>query len=262
VIDNPEQLKPILAALALPPAGPLLIAFLGFALYVFSLQRKKGLLLLLTGLLLAWVLSCHSAAQLLSRWLLKDYPSVSAQAIVENNRQAIVVLGSGMQSLAPEYGDVAQLSRWSAVRLRYAAWLSKQTKLPLAFSGGKGWSAHASVTSTEAQAAQFYLNSLNLPLAQWLDSASADTQQNAAEMAKILKPAGIERIVLVTHAWHMERAVKLFTAKGFDVLAAPVQPIGPEFYDILNLIPSAEGLEDTRHVLREALALVVLKLLD
>lgn len=256
---NPEQLKPILAAVALPPAGPLLIALVGVLLCYLTRQHKKGVLLLITGLALSWTLSCHVSAQLLYRWLLKDYPTITATQMIQFNGQAIVVLGSGMQAFAPEYDGMAQLSRWSVVRLRYGAWLSSQTGIPLAFSGGQGWSTNHSIVSTEADAARYYLDSMDQPAAKWLDNASADTEQNATEIAKLLKPEAIKRIVLVTHAWHMERAVKLFTAQGFDVLAAPVQPIGPEYYDLLNLLPSAEGLEDTRHVLRESLALLVLK---
>jgi uncharacterized SAM-binding protein YcdF (DUF218 family) len=256
---NPEQLKPIFAALVLPPAGPILITFLGFLLRFLTRQHKKGVLLLIVGLALSWALSCHVSAQLLNRWLLKDYPTITATQTVQFNSQAIVVLGSGMQAFAPEYGGVAQLSRWSVVRLRYGTWLSRQTGVPLAFSGGQGWSIKNSVVSTEADAARYYLASIDQPAAKWLDNASADTEQNAAEIARLFKPAQIKRIVLVTHAWHMERAVALFTAQGFEVLAAPVQPIGPKYYDLLNLLPSAEGLEDTRHVLREALALLVLK---
>jgi uncharacterized SAM-binding protein YcdF (DUF218 family) len=256
---NPQQLKPLFAALILPPAGPLLLAILGVLLLQLTRHRIKGWMLLLAGLSLSWVLSCHASAQLLNRWLLKDYPPITADAAATFKSQAIVVLGSGVQAFAPEYQYVPQLSRWSAVRLRYGAWLSLQTGIPLAFSGGKGWSVKASALTTEAAAAEFYLSSLRLPAAKWLDSHSADTEQNAIEIAKLLKPNANHRIVLVTHAWHMERAVALFQAQGFDVLPAPIQPIGSEYYDLLNIIPSAEGLEDTRHVLREALALLVLK---
>ena len=50
-------------------------------------------------------------------------------------KTAIVVLGAGRRLLAPEYG-VAELSSMGTERLRYGVWLSRQTGLPLAFSGG------------------------------------------------------------------------------------------------------------------------------
>jgi uncharacterized SAM-binding protein YcdF (DUF218 family) len=253
-------LKPILSALVLPPAGPLLLAFVGLVLLAASAHRKKGIALVAAGLALSWLVGCHATAQFLSQRLLQNYPAVLPAQIVQSKQQAIVVLGSGMQAYAPEYGHIAQLSRWSAVRLRYGAWLSSQTQLPIAFSGGRGWSTNASVKSTEADAAQFYLASMQLPSAKWLEGSSSDTEQNAVQTARLLAPSNIKKIVLVTHAWHMERAVKLFTVQGFEILPAPVQPIGKEYFHVLNLIPTAEGLEDTRHVLREALGLLVLRL--
>jgi uncharacterized SAM-binding protein YcdF (DUF218 family) len=131
----------------------------------------------------------------------------------------------------------------------------------LAYSGGRGWSVDAKNTHTEAQAASNYLKAFNLPAAQWLDDQSADTAQNALQMAKRLQPEGVNRIVLVTHAWHMERSVKLFEAQGFAVLPAPVNAIAiaTESYALLNWLPSADGLQDSRNVLREWLALSVLK---
>jgi uncharacterized SAM-binding protein YcdF (DUF218 family) len=37
----------------------------------------------------------------------------------------------------------------------------------------------------------------------------------------VLKAAGINQIYLVTHAWHMSRAVLAFEAAGFSVIPAP-----------------------------------------
>jgi hypothetical protein len=51
---------------------------------------------------------------------------------------AIVVLGGGMEALAPEYG-VSSLRATSLERLRYGIWLGRETGLPVAFSGGVGW---------------------------------------------------------------------------------------------------------------------------
>ena len=56
---------------------------------------------------------------------------------------------------------------------------------------------------------------------QWVESASRDTAENAAYSAAILKAAGITRVALVSHAWHLRRAVPLFERQGLDVMAAP-----------------------------------------
>jgi hypothetical protein len=67
-----EELKPLLAALVLPPAGPLLLALLGV---LWAMRRRAaGLTLVLLALVLAWLLSANAFAVLLSRTLL---PQVS-----------------------------------------------------------------------------------------------------------------------------------------------------------------------------------------
>jgi uncharacterized SAM-binding protein YcdF (DUF218 family) len=262
---NLEILKPLLATLILPPAGPIFLAILGFGLVLFSRKasaRKAntGKAFIGIGLLLLWLLSCQAFAIKLDAWLLKSYPALTQESLVKSKAQAIVVLGSGMQSQAVEYQNSAQISSTAAARLRYGAWLSKQTNLPLAFSGGRGWAAgQQGSEQTEALGAANYLKSLDLPPAKWLDDQSSDTAENAREMARVLPVKNIQRIVLVTHAWHMERSVTLFEAQGFTVLPAPVYAIANESYSLLNWLPSAEGLRDSRAVLREALALLVMR---
>ena len=49
------QLKPILAALVLPPAAPLLLALLG--LLLAARKKALGLLLAFAGIALLWLLS-------------------------------------------------------------------------------------------------------------------------------------------------------------------------------------------------------------
>lgn len=55
----------------------------------------------------------------------------------------------------------------------------------------------------------------------WREELSRDTADNARFSAVMLKAAGISRIVLVTQAFHMPRAVALFEAAGLQVVAAP-----------------------------------------
>ena len=48
------------------------------------------------------------------------------------------------------------------------------------------------------------------------------TREEAVEVGKLLKPRGIQRILLVTDGDHMARALPLFERAGFEVLPAPV----------------------------------------
>ena len=137
--------------------------------------------------------------------------------------QAIVILGGGMQAVAPEYG-LAQPNASTAARLRYGIQLAKRSGLTL----------------------------------RWIDNQSRDTAENAARMHDLLAPAGIQHIALVTHAWHMPRSQALFETAGFTVLPAPMGFVLPSERPLLEWLPSAHGLTASRHVLREWLALQVL----
>ena len=64
----------------------------------------------------------------------------------------------------------------------------------------------------------------------WQETMSQDTWQNAVNSATLLRRDGIVRIYLVTHAWHMPRALLAFRRAGFAVAAAPVQiDAGPDW---------------------------------
>ena len=58
-----------------------------------------------------------------------------------------------------------------------------------------------------------------------LEERSLNTRQNAAYGAELLKARGIDRILLVTSALHMPRAVALFKAQGLQVSNRPTNTI-------------------------------------
>lgn len=57
-----------------------------------------------------------------------------------------------------------------------------------------------------------------ITLLAWLESNSHNTAENAQFGRSLLLEYGINKIVLVTQAYHMPRAVNEFRKAGFDVL--------------------------------------------
>jgi len=249
------ELKAIAAALLLPPASPLLLAAAG----LLWLRHRVGRLLIAAGLLALWLLSSNAVAVWLAQRVLPQVivlePSRQAQ-LSASGVQAIVVLGGGMQAVAPEYG-LAQPNASTAARLRYGIQLAKRSGLPLAFAGGVGWSNAGQAVASEASTAQVFSAEHGLTL-RWIDKQSRDTAENAARMHDLLAPAGVNHIALVTHAWHMPRSQALFETAGFTVLPAPMGFVLPSERPLLEWLPSAHGLTASRQVLREWLALQVL----
>lgn len=246
------EFKPILTALAVPPAGPLLLALLGLLLA----GRWIGRILIFLGLSTLWLLSCNAVAIWLAGALLPYPPPVTPERMKAADVQAVVVLGGGVLQEAPEYGQ-AQPSAHTLARLRLGVWMARQTGKPLAFSGGVGWAAAGTGAATEGAVAERVLRDEYGILLQWNETTSRDTAENAQLLWKKMEPSGMTRIALVTDAWHIPRASLEFRRAGFEVLPAPTGFATAREGALLEWLPSAHGLSMSRHVLREWLGLQV-----
>lgn len=250
------ELKPVLSALVLPPAGPLLLMAVA-GLLAWRGRRRMAWLAGGTGVASLWLLSCPAVAVVLAAHLLPQVSPTRPEVLRALDVQAIVVLGGGIDDPSPEYGT-PQPSPSTLVRLRYGAHLAQATGLPLGFAGGVGWANAGTGVASEAQAAESALAVWRLPL-RWRDDQSRDTAENAARMKELLARDGITRIAVVTHAWHMPRALHHFRAQGFQtVAAAPTAFILPQSRRLMQWLPDSGGLQDSRAVLREWLALRLL----
>lgn len=255
-----EGWKPLLSALVMPPVPFLLLTLAGARLMLR--RRLLAWLMVLLGALGVW-LSCTAAVgHLLSQALLQPPPALNKGDIAELKRAprtAVVVLGSGRWALAPEYG-VSTLKARSVERLRYGIWLSRETELPLGFSGGIGHGAPAG--NSEAQIAARITEREFGHRLRWQEGKSRDTHENAVFTVALLQSQGIEHIVLVSHAYHMKRALKNFgraVAADGAKLRLTAAPVGARAGGPLTAgdwIPTAEGFEHTRTVLHEWLGLL------
>jgi len=255
-----EGLKPLLTTLVMPPV-PFLLLTLAGARLMFR-RRLLAWAMVLLGTLGIW-LSCTAAmGHLLSQALLQPPRALNKGDIAELKRApktAVVVLGGGRRALAPEYG-VSTLKALSVERLRYGIWLSRETDLPLAFSGGIGHGAPDGPTEAEI-AARITEREFGHKL-RWQEGRSRDTRENALFTVALLQAQGIEHIVLVSHDYHMKRALRNFTravpaeGAGLRLTAAPlgVRAGGP--LTARDWLPTVEGFEHTRTVLHEWLGLL------
>jgi uncharacterized SAM-binding protein YcdF (DUF218 family) len=100
------------------------------------------------------------------------------------------------------------------------------------------------------------------------ESESGNTYQNATGTKIILEQRNLHRILLVTSALHMPRAMALFKQQGIEAISAPTDFISrstswadaswPDL--ILGLLPSAEALQQTTQALRELLGSAVYRI--
>lgn len=224
-------LKKIVSSLLLPPTSLVLLALAGVWLTArnSAWHRKLGIALSSLSLTILLVLSVPAVG----KWMLaslEQFPPPTPQQLADV--QAIVVLGGGLYHDAPEY-NADTVSSYSLERLRYAARLSKQHGLPVLVTGGAPAGGAA-----EAQAMRDALEHDFGIKVRWTESSSRDTSENAKYSASLLKDANVVRIALVSHSWHLPRAIQLFEREGLIVTPAPTVFSTPATNPVHDLLPS------------------------
>lgn len=240
-----EAWKPFLSALLLPPL-PFLLLVLAGARLMFR-RRLLAWLLVLLGCAGIWLMCTMAVGKALINGVLKPPPALGTEQVAElkkSPKTAIVVLGGGRKLLAPEYG-ISTLNWRSIERLRYGLWLSRETGLPVAFSGGVGLGAEPGLTEAEI-AGRIAEREFGRPL-RWQETESRDTRENALRTVALLRGQGIERIVVVTHNNHMPRSLRNFerAAAGTNLrlLAAPMGGEGTGRIKGVDWLPSSRGFD-------------------
>ena len=80
---------------------------------------------------------------------------------------------------------------------------------------------------------------------------SRTTQQNARYSGLLLRERNIKELLLVTSAWHMRRAKKLFEREGFQVYPVPTDYHEYPKSGWLAFLPNADALEDSGRSIKE-----------
>jgi len=250
------MLTKLITQLLLPPGGLILLAFTGY------LVRRRwwwGRVLLLLSLAALWLLSIAPVRDALTRPL--EFASPALQTIQVSNLSqssegstAIVLLGGGMDEQAPEYGGENGLKGSALSRTVYAAGLARQTALPVYATGGKPLSE---TDESEGAVMRRWLIQFGVAEQQvYAEQASENTWQNASYMKAILQAKGVSRVVLVTSARHMPRAIWCFEQQGLQVIAAPTYYMtSRKPYDARSFLPDADVLADSSWALHEYLGI-------
>ncbi|PKL95524.1 MAG: YdcF family protein [Gammaproteobacteria bacterium HGW-Gammaproteobacteria-8] len=243
-----EYGEKILTALVLPPGGLLLLAALGLLLAWRG--WRSGPWLGGGALLALWLLATPAVSDLLRFSLERRFPPQDPARMP--SADAIVLLGGGLmpshrRNPFPDLGRAAD-RYWHAFRL----WRAGRAPEILISGGALPWTDAA---ASEAEAALGLLVDLGIPAQRVLiEPASLNTRQNADLSAEILRGRGARRILLVTSALHMRRALRQFDNTGLEVIpAATDHEVGDEPPGLLRWLPDSEALDGSRRALKEYL---------
>lgn len=237
-METANLITTLLSTLIAPPGIVILIAVLGFMFYLkwplfgaallsFSIAALVALSLPITG---------HQLLTGIESYALPVY--VPDKETVTPT-QAIVVLGAGRSEDAPEYqGDT--VDAFTLERLRYATYLHRKTGLPIMVSGGSG--PQRGVSQAELMRSVL-VNDFNVNV-KFVEDKSRNTLENARYSQEILQTAGINQAYVVTHAWHMRRALWAFQTYGLAAIPAATgfSRLGREDTRLLGYLPSARGM--------------------
>jgi uncharacterized SAM-binding protein YcdF (DUF218 family) len=238
-------LKKLLAAVLLPPTGLVLLALYGLWLVRAAGNRRwrnGGARLAMLSLFGLLVLALPVVGNALLASLESHPPITPAQL---RHVQAIVILGGGAYFGAPEYGGDT-VSAATLERVRYGARLARESRLPLLVTGGAPFGGRPEGESMKA----VLEDEFGVPV-RWVEAASRDTEESAGLAAQVLKAAGITRIALLSHGWHLPRAIPLFEKQGLEVAPAPMGFSTSPPSAVASLLPG--GLGNSSKALHEYL---------
>lgn len=239
------MLYALIKILALPPGSQAALGVLGLLLY--RRWRRLGLGLLGAAAISLWILAMPLTGALAAR-LLETIPPLDLARIKGGPAEAIVVLGGGAYRDAPEFGGADNVRPLTLERLRYAAHLQRLTGLPLAVTGG----TPPNMATAEATLMQRALSEDFGVAVPWVETASRTTAENASLSRRVWP---FHTVILVTHALHMPRAVRVFEQAGFTVIPAPISFFRAAHmtYVLEDFLPSQQGLNVSHYVCYEAL---------
>ena len=234
--------------------GPLTVASTLFLLCWLSLllhRKRLGFSFGVIGVIVLWAFSTEAMLRVLSKALAEDFPPVSAEAMP--NADAIVILGGGIGR--PTENNCYPELFVSSDRVWHAARLWKAGKASIVVASG----------SSERFASVPFLRDLGVPeevIA--VDDVSRNTEENAKYTEALLRDRldlkdgdAKPKILLVTSAWHMRRALLMFSryAPNLDVIPAPTDYEMIAYlrggHVIWDFLPSAEALMRNSYLWKE-----------
>lgn len=232
----------LLKKLILPPSGPLLAGLAGLALMLGTAPRT-GLALVFLSLASLYLLSAPWFVAALLRTL-DVYPHLDPEGPDFPTADAVVILDGGRLVASPERGGNVVGPR-TLERLLAGVRLHRRLGTPILVSGYGTLMAGA------------LEQGFGVPV-RWTEDGSRTTQENADRSAALLRQDGVRRAYLVTHGWHLRRAVAAFERAGIEVVPVPAGRTDRLRTErgLMGLLPSAGRLYSSFLVLHEWIGII------
>lgn len=244
-----------LLPLTLFPLGASLVAGLGVLALLLLGHRRSAATVLTIVLLGLWAASTPAFANWLLLSLERQY--LSDQAGASAPADVAVVLGGVLSAPRPP-GDMIDLGG-AIDRVFEGARLYREGRVGnLLVSGGNlPWQDEG---KSEAVLVADVLVDLGVPRDRIIiEPDSRNTRENALNSARIVLERGFRRVLLVTSAAHMPRALAAFRAAGVDAIPVPVDFRSAAYVHptVLDYLPDAGALATTTDAFKEYIGALV-----
>jgi uncharacterized SAM-binding protein YcdF (DUF218 family) len=213
--------------------------------------RSAGLarLPLVLGIVVLWGAATPILSDSLGASLEWRSPPVAVQA--SPSADAIVVLGGAVEGARPPRCTLDLSDH--ADRVLHAARLYRAGKAPLVLVSA-GYIPWLGVQRPEAESIRVLLQEWGVPdRAIVSESTARNTHENAVATQGVLEERGLARVLLVTSALHMPRALATFRSAGIDAVPAPTDFTVTERLrrTLIDYLPDARALSRTTDAVKE-----------
>lgn len=242
----------LLANLVIPLNLCIALLVIGALLYIVR-QRKLGALVAIVGLVWALFWSLPASSLWAGGRLEQLYPHTLPDNLP--HAQAIVVLGGNTANSRHNWFEPYDPDTASP-RIDTAAMLYQAGLAPYIVLSGAALDGNLSEAHMMARA----LAQKGIPEPAFiLETESLTTHQNAVYTGKILKENGMKRVLLVTSALHMPRAMAVFRKQGITAIAAASSPqiTVPNDSEFSFWLPSMRALSASRSIVKEYVGMLV-----
>ncbi len=252
-------LKKFVAPLFSPLSICLEFMLLGLVLVMFSQKQKTGKCFVLLGMVVLVTCSYESISGRILQTLESQYDQLNLAQVTSkedgglaaDSVKWIVILAGGLTGNSTQPIQL-QISHYSRVRLIEGIRLHRLIPgSKIILTGGIGFDGPAQATTLSRVAEELGVAKEDMVL----EVESRDTKDHPLYVRHLVKD---DPFVLVTSAFHMPRAMKLFLKQGLTPFPAPAGPWKPpqEFWSPGNFFPSASGVRLAERAYHEYMGLI------
>lgn len=218
-----------------------------------------GEIIVVFSIMWLWLWSAPAFTSCIGALLERGSPPIPVEEM--ETADAIVILGGGvMPAVSPRlYPEVNSAGN----RVLHAARLYKAGKGQWIISSGWTGASSLKESSQRANPTCVLLEELGVPSdAVLAEERSLTTRQNARFTKELIEDHGFEKVLIVTSALHMRRALLEFQCVSTRLIPAPVDYrfVGNGKLTISDFIPSPRALDYGLEILHEIFGLIALGL--